>query len=339
MKILHVTEAYGGGVTSAIKTYVEHSRQYRHFLVAVIRENDRTGEEGSDFFEGVEFCDGKMGLLKSYKKALSVFKPDVVHVHSSIAGFFVRLYPVFEARKTIYTPHAYAFLRNDNKLKLAIYYYIEKILAIKKCTIAACSKHESEVAKELNKGANVIELANVVNNLPDISNKNKINNEIVIGMVGRICEQKGYDYFAQVADQFRTKVKFIWIGDGSQMGRDRLTSAGVFVTGWLPRSVVLKKISELDLLFYTAAWDGFPMSVLEASYYNVPLLLREIEPFTTEDIYTVKTVENAISAINFFIDNDLEMSNKLKAIPSQINEYHSPKRLSHALSELYENLM
>ena len=52
-KVLHVTEALGGGITSAINTYIHHSSEFDHYLFASIRESDVTGEEHLDCYEDI----------------------------------------------------------------------------------------------------------------------------------------------------------------------------------------------------------------------------------------------------------------------------------------------
>lgn len=42
MKILHITEALGGGVTSAINMYLEYSLQFEHYLFTSIPSEDTT---------------------------------------------------------------------------------------------------------------------------------------------------------------------------------------------------------------------------------------------------------------------------------------------------------
>jgi glycosyltransferase involved in cell wall biosynthesis len=335
LKILHVTESYGGGVTSAINSYVKHSLQYEHYLFGTARQEDLTGEEVDDVFTGIEIV--SRNFLSIFKLYLYIYKikPDVIHVHSSIAGFLLRVLPFINKNKIAYTPHAYAFLRNDNIVKLEIYRWIERMLSFRCRVVAACSCDEGNIAKLLNHQSDVVELINVSGNLPHFNKNNNSRNKQKIGMVGRICPQKGVEFFANVAASIGGVADFIWVGDGSEYGKELLINSGVQVTGWKSRVEVLELVSDLDLYFYTAAWDGFPVSVLEAANYSVPILLRSIGPFEAEDLYTVTSEYNACEYLNRFISGDSLVCEKLKNVSEQINNYHSSNNLSCKLTELY----
>ena len=121
----------------------------------------------------------------------------------------------------------------------------------------------------------------------------------------------------------------------SESGRELLINSGVQVTGWKSRAEVLELVSDLDLYFYTAAWDGFPVSVLEAANYSVPMLLRSIGPFEAEKLYTVSTEEEACKIITEFLAGDLRVVEKMKTVTNDIVQYHSSSNLSIRLRELY----
>ena len=69
-----------------------------------------------------------------------------------------------------------------------------------------------------------------------------------------------------------------WVG-GDDSLRGQADEAGVTVTGWLPREEGLVLLTTADLYLHTAAWEGFPVAVLEAVDANVPTLVRSIRAF------------------------------------------------------------
>ena len=336
LKILHVTESFGGGVTSAINTYVANSSQFEHYLYATVRSNDATGEEDKGEFNSVYFPKRNINTLMDFYKTIKKVKPQVIHVHSAIAGFIIRLLP-FISCPIIYTPHAYPFLRNDNHLKLKAYYFIEKILSYRATAIAACSADEARLAKVLNTNKPVFELVNIAGELP-VNNKKSIvevNSKIKIGISGRVCEQKGVDFFIEVAKSIDDTCEFIWIGGGEEELVNKLLENNIRVTGWLEREAVLEQLRLLDLFFYTAAWDGFPISVLEAAKLNIPLLLREIGPFKTENLFCVGTESQAVDIIEKFNEKDSHIMERLVTVTKEINTRHSTVTLKKQLNSLY----
>lgn len=333
IRILHVTEALGGGVTSAINTYVEHSQQFEHYLFASVRVKDATGEESVGIFKGARIVTHWSGFFLLYKYIKEI-QPDVIHVHSSYAGVFVRLFPFASRRKIVYTPHAFAFLRNDNALKLKVYYFIEWLLSFRTAVIAGCGRDERNIASQLNSTIENFELINVCGPLPNLDRKCQ-NALPVIVMIGRVCDQKGYQFFADVASSVGAMAKFLWIGGGDDTSVSVLTSAGVSVTGWISRPEVLQHLVNSDVYFHSAAWDGFPISVLEAAHYKLPMLLRGIGPFRAENLSVTESVTEAAQAIKQCVSDDADVLNILTNNSTMVREYHTSENLSEALSQLY----
>ena len=333
IKILHITEAFGGGVTSAINTYVEHADQFEHHLFASVRDGDVTGEEGAGKFKSVSLVPRQLSSVFLLYRLIGSLSPEVIHVHSTYAGFLVRLMPFVSKTKIVYTPHAFAFLRSESRWKLALYYFIECMLSIRTQVIAGCGKHERDIANQFKDKSHTTELINVAGQLPMIE---PISKPIpVVSMVGRVCEQKGYQFFADAAIQSGNDVKFLWIGGGDKFGVEVLQHSGVQVTGWVSRDEVLNHLANSDLYFHSSAWDGFPISVLEAVNYNLPLLLRSIGPFTAENLVVIDSPGEAAQKIKNFFETDYKNNSDLHFNRDRVRNYHTSKNLTLALTELY----
>src|SRR5690606_9712262 len=157
-------------------------------------------------------------------------KPDIIHLHSSKAGVLGRIASIlFPKVKVFYTPHGYAFTREDiSKFKKKLYWNIEKyVTKIFGGTTIACGDTEYEYA--LNIGPAVL----VRNSVKPITIKNEDKDEledreVLIGTIGRISAQKNPKLFNEIARHF-PDIKFIWIGDGEL--KNSLTSRNITVTG------------------------------------------------------------------------------------------------------------
>lgn len=337
MKILHITESFGGGVTTAINSYVKNSTQFDHYLFATVRSNDLTGEENNIRFKEIFISRRNLSFIFQLRSVIKTLKPNAVHIHSTYAGFICRLLPFISKEKIIFTPHGYSFLRNDNFLLLKLYYLIEKLLARRVKYIAACGREENNISEKYLNAKNVIELCNVCEPFIVDSPIKMTLNLPVIGMVGRISEQKGYDFFLETALQLKGKAIFKWIGGGNSLLENRMRDAGVEVTGWLNRDLVISHLAGLDLYFHSAAWEGFPISVLEASKLAKPILLRRIGAFDAENLFTVKDVTESVFVINRWLEQDSEIVIKLSQISSEINRTHTELNLQNSLDILYRN--
>ncbi|MEI8644250.1 glycosyltransferase [Pseudoalteromonas sp. Hal040] len=334
-KILHITESFGGGVTTAINTYVKNSPKFDHHLLAATREGDETGEEGKTQFKTSLLLSRNLSSLKRAIQHIKKINPDVIHLHSTYAGFIFRLLPSIDKNKIVYTPHGFAFLRDDHPVLRKAYWFIEKVLTRRCKVIAGCGVDETNIAASLNNKLITHSLVNVCEALVR-KTPYRANKPIKIGMVGRITAQKGVSFFANVANQFSGDVEFIWIGGGESDGVEVLKAAGVKVTGWLKRPEVLSQLEQLDLYFHTAAWDGFPVSVLEAVEMSLPILLREIGPFTAENLYCLKNEELAVSEINKIIEGKDEALKRALKNNKDIAFSHTCENLEKALTISYD---
>jgi glycosyltransferase involved in cell wall biosynthesis len=96
-------------------------------------------------------------------------------------------------------------------------------------------------------------------------------------MVGRISPQKDPELFADVARSFDgDDVHFSWIGDGDPEERSALEDAGVEVSGWIAPFELRQRLEHAALYLHTAAWEGGPVSTIEAASLGVPILSRAI---------------------------------------------------------------
>ncbi|MCB2295199.1 glycosyltransferase [Clostridium algoriphilum] len=84
--------------------------------------------------------------LVQLKKILKKENPDIIHLHSSIAGFLGRIAYYankFNMEKVFYNPHGFSFLQqNESKLKRTMFYALEKFASRLGGYIIGCSKGE-----------------------------------------------------------------------------------------------------------------------------------------------------------------------------------------------------
>ena len=118
----------------------------------------------------------------------------------------------------------------------------------------------------------------------------------VIGTVGRLREEKGYDTLLEAAAlvirQTAIPIKFLIIGDGDMakslqdLAKNLGISEQVIFTG--PRSDIEFLLSGMDLFVCSSYWEGFSTAVLEAMAAGVPVLATDI-PGNRELIEPEKT--------------------------------------------------
>lgn len=280
-KILHIVEAFGGGVFTVLTDLI-NGLSDKFEIVVAYSSRPQTPENFKEYFnDNVKFIEVKnftrsinfnkdIKALKEIKNIVREEKPDIVHLHSSKAGILGRLGIHDRRIKMFYNPHGFSFLKlDDSKLKRLMYKIIEKGTAIinSRCTIIGCSKGEYEEAKKLNKNSicinNGINIEKLEEETKDLKAKEIDYNDLKICTVGRIGFQKNPKIFNEIAENF-PNLQFTWIGDGEL--KNELTSPNIKVTGWLDRKDVLKELNNNDIFLLPSLWEGLPISLLEAMY-------------------------------------------------------------------------
>lgn len=209
------------------------------------------------------------------RAVLKAIEPNVVHLHSSYAGFLGRVgsFLAFRGVRFLYSPHCISFMRRDiSRLKRWVFIALEKFGALKSCVYLVCSESERiAVQKSLGKPTVLLENAVSDRNVPAAYTGAELRNYTSVVCVGGIRRQKNPTLFAQIAMRMNTaQFRFTWIGDGDESDKALLHDAGVSVTGWLSTDQTMRMVSEADVYLSTSAWEGMPVSVIEAMLLGKP---------------------------------------------------------------------
>ena len=286
MKIVHVMECFAGGTFNFLVDLTSELSNEEHIVIyGTNREN--TPKNFKDLFnKNVKFIEWKtaqreMKPLKDIKalwELYSILKKidniDVIHLHSSKAGFLGRIvsFLLGKSKKTIYTPHAISFLRLDvSSKKRKIFIWMEKFASFFGGKIVACSQSEKEVIEE--QGIKNVTFIN--NGIKPLEIEKKVNtsDKITIISVGRLSIQKNPKLFNDIALEFidNPNIQFIWCGDGEL--KSELTSPNIKYTGWIEQKKLESYLANADIYLSTSLWEGLPLSVLEAMSIGLPVIL------------------------------------------------------------------
>jgi glycosyltransferase involved in cell wall biosynthesis len=280
--VLHVSEAFGGGIISAITQFADLTLdQYDHALAVRVRHGHSTGDDIGQCFLSVVYSENSLlnfiWLVRSVEREL---KPDIIHLHSTIAGILGRVF-LPGPQRILYSPHCFADERRDLSAPVRQQLrFLEHLLSGRCAQIAAIGDYEAQKASKLLFRPKVVRVPNSVRNLPTRFNlvARRRRSRLTIATIGRISPQKDWRFFLSVVRHCAAKdVDFLWIGGGSALDEADLRRAGVTVTGWLSRSQVLFELKHsVDLYLHTALWEGTPITLLEAAALDVPIIARDI---------------------------------------------------------------
>lgn len=215
------------------------------------------------------------------------------------------------ANRSLYSPHCISLMHLDRtKLERGLFRGLERF-ANRICAslYVACSEPErAVVAREI--GADVALLENALDDGLDAPGAaGRVGREPRVVTCSRISASKDPGLFAEICKAVRAvrpEIEFRWIGDGDPRRRRALEKAGVLVTGWMSRQDALREVADGWVYLSTSAWEGLPVSVLEAMLLRVPILCRRTEwsaPII-DDGETGRLFDNAAAAATLLTDRD-----------------------------------
>jgi glycosyltransferase involved in cell wall biosynthesis len=356
MNIIHIIESTATGTLSIASMAANRQVEYNSVSVIYSRREDTPKNLSDEFSKKVYFIEQSMGpkdfpsCLFRLRKHLKQLSPDIIHCHSSFAGFVGRLASLGLKTKVFYSPHCISFMRKDIGLfKATLFKCFELIGCIKSATYIACSQSEKNVIEKALPFSKVELLENAV----DLSEFDCADHSAIsvdcqssgrlarVVTVGGIRPQKGPVEFAAIAQQFKDKeLEFIWIGDGDSETKQILTEAGVEVTGWKSRQEVIKELYRADLYLSTALWEGMPVSLIEASAANLPILARNcagnidvIEHKKTGHLFS--TTASAIELLELYLKDEKVFTEASEKAYQSVFKRFSVERFAQQLEQIY----
>jgi glycosyltransferase involved in cell wall biosynthesis len=303
-RVLHVSEAFGGGIAASLHGMVANAPDVEHIVLALPH---RRHFGSTERFGDVTFIDSgeRVPIARAVEhvaRAYREWRPDVVHAHSSYAGVYVRMVPQIPTSAIVYTPHCFAFERTDlSRPKASFLRLVERLLVPRTGVLLAVSEHEGRLAETLSKNWQVIRAINAPQ-VPDpirgAARSPGPSERIVVATIGRVCNQKDPAYFSRVVRMAKDRgvdVDWMWIGDGAPEMRRQLEEVGVLVKGWQDRESTLHLLSSCHIYLHTAAWEvGMPLTVFEAAAIGLPLVVRSLA--SMDDVRIPTQVDSPVEA-------------------------------------------
>ena len=320
MKILHVGEYVNGGVATYLKTLLNGLQQYKDIDNYLVMSKYKSEQDWGNMQNKVTYYEYKRSIFNIFKVMIFMYsfikkmQPDIIHVHSTWAGVFVRL-PLFFMRKKfkiIYQPHGWSFLMDTSQLKKKVYIFIEKILSITTDKIINISNYEQNKAIEY--GFNKRKMVMIYNGVEDkkdtgsmkiVMDKNKIN----LLFVGRLDRQKGLDIFLKTYEKHEfPNIHLYVIGTSVLDNTVPKSTERTTYLGWIDSKDIDAYYQACDAVIVPSRWEGFGLVVVEAMRNSKPVIVSDvgalpelIQNNTNGYIFNLKE-ENSLKNILFKLD-------------------------------------
>lgn len=295
IRILHIAQSAGGvkRYIQMLLKYMDHAAFENYLLVSNDTETDDYAML-SDYVEQIDMR-REIGLHDIHSviethKVIKRLRPDIIYAHSSKAGALARLANLGLNRVCIYNPHGWSFNMKGSSKKQKMYAVLERILAPFSDKIICISDTEKMTALQ-NKICekdklwvihNGIEIKDSISNKDTNISREGLNipeNAFVVGMVGRIAEQKSPDVFVEMARNVAKKIPealFLIVGDGELRDQieSQIESTGLrerfHITGWVDNPQDYMRLFDVAVLL--SRWEGFGLVLPEYMLARKPIV-------------------------------------------------------------------
>lgn len=318
-------------------------------------------------------------VYRKLKNIIEEFKPDIVHTHAAKAGTIGRL-AAYNAKVPVilHTFHGHVFHSYFNKAKTSVFKNIERNLAAKSTKIIAISERQKYELGTIHRicppeKIEVIPLGFDLSRFQEDyeakrksfrSKYNLADDEIAVGIIGRIVPIKNHEMFIRAwksaSDKTTKKIRAFIVGDGEdrtkvenlakELGMSICTEnfekskCSLTFTSWIKEIDVVN--AGLDIVALCSLNEGTPVSLIEAQAANNPVLSTKVggvENIVTEGktglLCEVGDLEKYSAQLLELLENDELRTKMQQAGWESVREKFHYTRLVKDIDKLYSSLL
>ena len=301
-KILFGLEAVGGGALKHL-IYLATRLNKEVFELTVILSNSRKEDISEEM--GVLENSGVKVLILPMSRNIKLIRElsllikisaiirkenfDIVHAHSSKAGFLFRMAGwISKTPKVYYTPHCFYFQGKSGILRFS-FILIERFLArLSDGIIVSDGEWEEAMNNRISPVSKIININNAIDFNEYTYEKQTESteellgipsNSFVVGAIGRLAPQKDWETYIHAANkvlQEYPEAVFLIVGEGElypkikKLIEELEIEDRVLLTGYIKDIYKIYRI--IDVLVNTSLWEGLPYVFLEAMMFRKPVI-------------------------------------------------------------------
>ncbi|WP_338789400.1 glycosyltransferase [Metabacillus sp. FJAT-53654] len=353
---MHIGEYVKGGVATYLKEVIEFQKQSKDIKEVYLMLSSTNSEKNFDLpSKNIIFYDYTRSIKNSFRAILAIFKevkrikPDIVHVHSTFAGVFVRLPFLFRKKnyKIIYCSHGWSFLMETTYLKQKLYEIIEIILAFRTDKIVNISQNEH--VRSLKKGFPSTKSILINNGIKEEVKIKEIqcridSNKINLLFVGRFDRQKGLDILIDLFNHYQNNnIKLYVVGDSILKNTEINIPSNVISLGWIDNDELDSYYRLFDAVIIPSRWEGFGLVAIEAMKNKKAIIVsnRGALPDLTQNnngyVFDIEKLETLKEILNSIKKSDLEE----KGINGYefFNRNFTSERMNNEIISVYRELI
>lgn len=279
IRVLHVAEVVQGGIATYLdELLLWQGRYYGKPAVALLLPEDHIQYLSAATRQAVTLfpyqrsgrnLSSCLRLLTDLRKHIGSFCPQIIHAHSSFAGFITRNIGVVKDIPIVYTPNGWSFDRDDPVFLRKIYALAEKRQAHHTAAIVTCSEYETRAAVTIGIPRECIRIIphgiNTTRLVPERRELSTRKGPLKLLYIGRLDRQKGFDWLLDAFEPLGGDVLHLTVA-GSRVlagqGQD-VKRANIHYAGWVAQNDLDAYIDDCDAVIMSSRWEGFPFVALE----------------------------------------------------------------------------
>lgn len=385
MRILHVVEATIAGVRTYVQVVAAGLNQ-RGFQSTVACPLHRDHAYGDDQFVTYLTSAGIPVVPVAMRRAISprsdlaalwrlvgLFRRerfDIIHLHSSKAGFLGRLAARIAnvSAIVVYSPHGLSFLSDQPPARRWLYRTLERLAGRLGDRVIAVSPSERQIIIEqglaradqvacISCGVQVDSLARSIDRTAERTAQRRLlgipANATVIGTVARLTPQKNPLLFVEAAcnvSKAWPDAHFVWCGDGELRAAAEASARQYGIEKRCSflghREDVRGILAAFDLFWLTSDYESFGIATTEAMALELPVIATDVVGTCDVVVSGVSGLlvpprdPEALAATTLALLRDPDRAQELgRAGRARVLDHYTVEQMLDAMSAFYQDLI
>lgn len=342
IKILHITDALNGGILTAIKNLTQNQQKSNHYVLWDSHPDTPVPTASELTFNNSRISGGHLSKMRQILKAIKLIKPDVIHLHSSLAGFYGRIIPT--KQPVCYSAHAFAFERKDiSRIQALIFRLVESILQIVTHTNILFWPIEKKNIKRLFLKKQIVMTDALWSSmLLKIAETNYLpaesSTELLV--IGRVAPAKDPEFVVKIRKELTKRNqnwKITWFGACDYEQIRRLKEVGIEGLLWSNNTKNLQEqIVRSRAILITSKWEVGPYTFYETLSLGRNVVVRDLESIKILGVKCNLTVEEFCDEVESLSDEEVAQKSYEEQVKSLLNYF---ERLSTKnIEDVYQNI-
>ncbi len=222
-----------------------------------------------------------VGSIRALRQLFRTLRPDLVHVHSPLAGFTVRVAAASMGIPCVFTAHGWNFAPGLSWKRRAASWLLEWLAARLGQPIIAVSNHDGALAMRAGvaRPPQLSIILNGIEDRPPVPPRAGRADPVIV-MVARFSDQKRQQDLIRAVADFPAPVRVRFVGDGDRrvacegLAADMGLSDRIEFPGPLPSAEA--ELHAADIFVLASNYEGLPLSILEAMRAGLPVVASDV---------------------------------------------------------------